>query len=243
MKHMKLYTKFLFLVTFVCSILVTSYNFSSVNAIGLSIKTGDFIKYRVTNSSNTENAFYGAWPPAHYFGNWSVNIGDIIMFTVTSTTNTSINGTIVLGNNTFVNVRNIDIASALAFSIYPWMGGLIANSSNWDNIDQQINNCNSSLTIDSNFSFTINSGDITTTIRKYTVNNYYGQYSEFYYDSETGVLLKGYSGFGNYLLAVQISDTNISIGEQITSQAGYYLSWTILSFIGISAIIIKNKHN
>ena len=109
----------------------------------------DWLKYQVLASSDTENMFFGNWPPGYYYGNWSVMLDDLIMFNVTSVISSEINGTLYLGNTVnhtiFYDVRNVDVAFGLGLSIYPWNGGFIANESDWDNIELQVQGTNTTI--------------------------------------------------------------------------------------------------
>ncbi|MHA1304039.1 MAG: hypothetical protein ACTSQE_09760 [Candidatus Heimdallarchaeaceae archaeon] len=201
----------------------------------------DYLGYTVISSSNSTNAFFGAWPPGHYFGDWNVTIGDTVWFNITSITNTEINGTLVLGDSIFSNVRNIDVASALAFSIYPWLGGFIANASDWSTIEQTIEGTNTTVTVEENFEIIINSNHRLTTVRKFVVNNYYGQYSELIYDNNTGVLIKGYSSFGGYSLGVEIDKTSIEIGKEKTKSLIYTPMVGVLAFLLLIKTRIKRR--
>ena len=86
--------KLLFVSVFLTiSFLVTSFSVPAAS-IPVELEVGDWLIYEVLESNETENVFYGAFPPLTYFGNWSVVVGDKIVFNLTSITEESINGTL-----------------------------------------------------------------------------------------------------------------------------------------------------
>lgn len=206
-----------------------------------SAEIDDWVDYKVLEANNGTNYFYGAWPPGDYYGNWSVAKGEHIGYNITSSDVTGINGTLTLGNYTFNNVRNIDAASALALSIYPWNGGFFANSSDWLAIEIQIENTNTSIKEESNIKYTINNIDLFFEVIKFNTIDYYGQNSLFCYDKNSGVLLSAKSYFGNYLLNISLSFTSIEIGfssKTFTLKNPYIFSY-VLIFLAI--MVLKRK--
>ncbi|MHA1668083.1 MAG: hypothetical protein ACTSUR_05435 [Candidatus Heimdallarchaeaceae archaeon] len=173
---------------------------------------GYWMEYSVLNSSRTINAFYGAWPPGNFFGNWSVNVGDYIEFEVEASNEDEINGSITLGSTTFYHVRNIDVASALALSIYPWNGGFFVNVSTWAEIPLLLEGTNTTIKKVSNYEQIVNETNSFFTIELFETINYYGQNSTFKYDYDTGVLLYAYTSFGNYLLEISLLASNFLLG-------------------------------
>ena len=204
-----------------------------------SVVPSDYLLYNVVDSSSTTNYFYGAWPPGHYFGTWSVEAGDKIMFNITSVTDMTINGTLTLGNVTFTDVRNIDIGSALALSIYPWMGGFIANSSDWTNIEQLVENTNTSISVEQ-ITYSVNDNNITLIARIFEVSNYYGQYSKLIYDNNTGILLEGTTSFSNYRLSLSLEFTSVKLTAQ--TQKTLWAPILLSAFSVVIVAIILRKH-
>ena len=198
----------------------------------------DYLIYNVMDASSTINYFYGAWPPGTYFGTWSVKEGDKVMFNITSVTSNSINGTLTLGNVTFSNVRNNDVGSALALSIYPWMGGLIANSSDWDDITQLVENTNTTISVEQITHF-VNGDNLTLVARIFEVSNYYGQYSKLIYDNETGILLEGITSFSNYLLSLSLEFTSIELNIQ--AQKTMWTPLLVSVFSVVIVVILKKR--
>ena len=205
------------------------------------IEIDEWVDYTVLESSNGTNFFYGAWPPGYYFGNWNISKGEHIHYAVTSSDIIGINGTLTIGNYTFNDVRNIDVASALALSIYPWNGGFFANSSDWSAIKTQVEKTNTSIEESSNLEHKINDLNQYFDIIKFNTTNYYGQNSLFYYDKESGILLCAKSCFGNYSLNISLSLSSLELGSPSKT---YDLKYTyafsyILVFLTI--IILKRK--
>ncbi len=183
------------------------------------IDAGDWLSYNVVSASDTINDFYGTFPPGTYYGNWSVVIDDIISFNITSVQDGVVNGTLFFGNalenETFYNVRNMDTAFGLGLGIYPWNGGFLANSSDWDNIMSSIQATNTTVTIVDNYNHPIE-GDLNTySVIHFNTSDYYGQFSNFYYHKESGVLLKALTSFGLYELEISLNATNLELDPYI----------------------------
>ena len=193
-------------------------------------RIGDILEYEIIECSEFENMFFGAWPPGEYFGNWSAVVGDQITFEILNITTTNIEGTLNLGNYTFNNVRLIDVASALALSIYPWNGGFIANTSAWSEIKTDLETTNTTITDLEAYSFSISGSVYSFDVYLFKTTNYYGQNCTFYYDSDTGLLLKGYTAYGDYFLNITLSTLNFDISTRHTNIAS-------IDFISILSII------
>ena len=205
------------------------------------VKADEWVDYTVIDTSNDTNMFFGAWPPGHYLGNWSVAVGENIKYTITSSDNVSINGTLTLGNYTFTDVRNVDVASALIISIYPWNGGFFANSSDWENIKTQLEDTNTIIEEESNYSHLINTLNRYFQIIKFNTSDYFGQTSLFFYDKESGILLYAKSCFGNYSLHISLSLTSLEIGLPSKTSSLDYLSVLSISLILFIMVILKKK--
>ncbi len=199
------------------------------------VQSGDYFRYNVISSSNTTNIFYGAWPPGNLFGNWSVKPGDILLFNVSIVNETTIKGNITIGNSSFINVRNIDIANALLISIYPWLGGLIVNEE-WSEIENKIEETNTTSTRINNYSFISNGIQKSFSAIIFNTTNYYGQYSILIYDYDTGILLSVDTSFGNYHLAMNLSDTSIKIGEDKIIKTTLFSTLTIIGVLFLTVI-------
>ncbi len=205
----------------------------------LNLKSGNMVEYTILDSSETTNLFYGAWPPGDYYGNWTVCQNEKIVYEITNDTADEMEGIIVLGNYTFNNIRNIDVASALAVSVYPWNGGFFANASDWTGITEMIENTNTSMTLIEDYNQTINDDDYSLDIYEFNVEDYYGQYSLFRYDVESGILLNAFTSFGAYYLNISLSSTNIDIQGMITNAISYYFLPAVVSFIFIVYFLQK----
>lgn len=201
----------------------------------IALQPGDWLQYSVFDSSESVNLFYGAWPPGEYYGNWSAKVGDNIFFNISSVTKTSINGTLSIGDYVFSNVRNIDVASALSLSIYPWLGGFFANASDWDNILSSITGTNTTVTLNSSYVKEINNQLFTFSVKIFNTTNYYGQYSTFYYDELTGVLLEGQTSFGSYHLGLRLVSTSL-FTQQTSNTSTFPTSFSNILYL-ISALI------
>lgn len=199
------------------------------------VHSEDYFRYTVISSSNTINFFYGTWPPGNFFGNWSVKPGDTVLFTVSIVNETTIQGNITIGNSSFINVRNIDIANALIISIYPWLGGLIVNE-DWSEIETKIADTNTTSTTINHYPFIINGMQKSFSVIIFNTTNYYGQYSTLIYDYETGLLLSVDTSFGNYHLALNLSDTSITIGEDKTFKTTLFSTLTIIGVLLLTVI-------
>lgn len=205
----------------------------------LSLKLGDKVEYTILDASDTTNFFYGAWPPGDYYGDWGVSQNEQIIFEITNDTSNEMEGILVLGNYTFNDIRNIDVASALALSIYPWNGGFFANASDWTSIAESIENTNTSVTLIEDYAQNINDDDYTFDIYEFNTDNYYGQYSLFRYDVESGVLLNAFTSFGYYHLNISLSSTNIDMQGTVTNMITYYFLPTVISFIFVVYFLQK----
>ena len=201
------------------------------------IDIGDTITYNVVASSETNNAFWGSWPPGTYFGDWSVSAGDNISYTILGDIDTDYMGNIQLGNYTFENVRNVDLACALIISIYPWNGGFFANFSDWDSIESSVVSDNTTIENKDDFSLVINGEQRTFNAKIFHVQNYYGQYSDLYYDTTTGLFLNGTSSFGNYSLSLVLSKTTFEV--ELISVKAYLDFQLILITLPVLIILIK----
>lgn len=204
------------------SSIVTSYQ-------NLNLKSGDVVEYTIINASETTNLFYGAWPPGDYYGNWTVSQNEKVVYEITNDTASEMEGILVLGNYTFNNIRNIDVASALALSIYPWNGGFFANASDWTSITGKIENTNTSMILVEDYEQTINDENYMFNIYEFNTENYYGQYSMLRYDVESGTLLNAFTSFGYYYLNISLSSTNIDIQSMMTNVITYYFLPTVVS--------------
>ncbi|MHA2358364.1 MAG: hypothetical protein ACXABK_06320 [Candidatus Heimdallarchaeaceae archaeon] len=206
------------------------------------LQTGDWIEYEVIGSSNTTNLLFGAWPPGHYFGNWSVGVGDKISYSITSINNININGSLILGNYTFLNVRNVDIASALAISIYPWNGGFFANSSDWDQIGEDIVETNTSKTHLSNHEKIINGSRRYFEVELFNTLDYYGQNSRFHYDSISGILLDASTSFLNYSLEISLINTNLELGSPTKTITVNFIAGSILILSALVIVFARRRY-
>lgn len=227
-KHSKFTVFQTFAILCIMNVLFSSVVISNQN---MTLKTGDMVEYTVLNTSETTNLFYGAWPPGDYYGNWTVSQDERVIYEITNDTANEMEGTIILGNYTFNNVRNIDVASALALSIYPWNGGFFANASDWTGITTMIENTNTSMILIEDYEQTINSDNYILDIYEFNVENYYGQYSLFRYDVESGTLLNAFTSFGYYHLNVSLSSTNIDMQGMVTNAITFSFLPTVVSFI------------
>ena len=200
---------------FFCSFLIVpSIYISATDESNKIISEGDWFEYVVLEASNTTNAFYGSWPPGLFYGNWSIEEGEKIQFLATLIQEGIRNCTLILGNYSFENIRDIDAAVALAFSIYPWNGGFIANASEWGYIEQQIQNTNTTQTVLNKYKHTINNTSAQYKVRIFNTTNYYGQRSLFHYHDGSGVLLKASTSYGNYSLEVSLVNTSFELETQ-----------------------------
>jgi len=215
---------FLCILNLIFSSLVTSYQ-------NINLKSGDMVEYSIIDASDTTNLFYGAWPPGDYYGNWTVNQNEKIVYELTNVTAIEMEGILVLGNYTFNDIRNIDVASALALSVYPWSGGFFANASDWSGITEMIETTNTSMILIEDYEQTINGDNYVLDIYEFNVENYYGQYSLFRYSAESGILLNAFTSFGYYHLNISLSSTNISIQNKITNAITFSFLPTVVSFI------------
>jgi len=204
------------------------------------VTVGNWLCYKVVESSETNNYFYGAWPPGEYYGNWSVEIGDLIWFNITSVSVDCINGTITLGSFTFHNVRNIDVASALVISVYPWYGGFITNSSAILSEANDFRACNTTVSVINDYYQEVNDHNITIAAIKIETLDYYGQNSLFYYSSSTGILLKAYTSFGDYSLGIELIKTDIALKLE-NSEKLLMNFWLVVLLIVIIPIVKRKR--
>ncbi len=222
-------------ILFVLLILISSLNARAYFVFEINI--GDTVTYNVVASSETINGFWGSWPPGTYFGNWSVSKGDNISYTILGGIDTDYVGNIQLGNYTFENVSDVDLASALIISIYPWSGGFFANFSDWDSIENSVVSANTTIENKNDLSLVINGKQHTFNAKIFHVQNYYGQYSDLYYDTTTGLFLNGTTSFGNYSLSLVLSKTTFEV--ELISVKAYLDFQLILITLPILIILIK----
>ncbi len=215
---------FLCILNVIFSSVVTSYQ-------DINLKSGDMVEYTIIDASETTNLFYGAWPPGDYYGNWTVNQNEKIVYELTNDTAIEMEGILVLGNYSFNDIRNIDVASALALSVYPWSGGFFANASDWSSIAVIIENTNTSMILIEDYEQTINGDNYVLDIYEFNVENYYGQYSLFRYGAESGILLNAFTSFGYYHLNISLSSTNINIQNKITNAITFSFLPMVVSLI------------
>ena len=201
------------------------------------IDIGDTVTYNIVASSETNNAFWGSWPPGTYFGDWSVSAGDNISYTILGDIDTDYVGNIQLGNYTFENVRDVDLASALIVSIYPWSGGFFANFSDWDSIESSVVSANTTIENKNDLSLVINDKQHTFNAKIFHVQNYYGQYSDLYYDTATGLFLNGTTSFGNYSLGLVLSKTTFEV--ELISVEAHLAFQLILITLPVLTILVK----
>ncbi len=220
----------MFAFLFILNVIFSSVVSSNQN---LNLKSGDVVEYSILDTSETTNFFYGAWPPGDYYGNWTVNQNEKVVYEITNDTTSEVEGNLVLGNYTFNNIRNVDVASALALSIYPWNGGFFANASDWTSITEIIENTNTSMILIEDYEQTINDVNYAFDIYEFNTENYYGQYSLFRYDVESGILINAFTSFGYYYLNISLSSTNIDIQGMVTNVITYYFLPAVVSFIFI----------
>ncbi|MBY8999441.1 MAG: hypothetical protein KGD64_00845 [Candidatus Heimdallarchaeota archaeon] len=231
-------TSFFQVTLLLCLFIVFSPSLISSNQ-GINLKIGDVIVYDVLEASNTSNLFFGAWPPGDYLGNWTVNQNERIVYELTNVTTSEIEGGLDLGNYSFLEVRSIDIASALVLSIYPWNGGFFANATNWNGIMEMVENTNTSVTIVEGLEHNVNNEAQLFNVYIFSTENYYGQDSLFCYDIDSGVLLSAYSSFGEYYLNISLSSTNFEM--QNTNIISYYFLSYVSLFLIIALIIRKRS--
>ena len=201
------------------------------------IDIGDTVTYNIVASSETNNAFWGSWPPGTYFGDWSVSVGDNVSYTILGDIDTDYVGNIQLGNYTFENVRDVDLASALIISIYPWSGGFFANFSDWDSIENSVVSANTTIENQNDLSLVINGKQHTFNAKIFHVQNYYGQYSDLYYDTETGLFINGTTSFGNYSLSLVLSETTFEV--ELISVEAHLAFQLILITLPVLTILVK----
>ena len=206
-----------------------------------SITIDDWVEYTVLDANNETNAFYGAWPPGYFFGNWSISKGEIIRYTVTTSNVLGINGSLSLGNYTFSDVRNIDAASALLLSIYPWNGGFFANTSDWILVKNLIENTNTSIEERSNFAHVINNQNKFLKVIEFNTTNYYGQSSLFYYDKFSGVLLYAKSCFLDYFLNITLMSTSLELGSLTTTLTWNHTYIFSIGFVFFVVLVIRRR--
>jgi len=243
MKYNKANKILIFSLLVILLYILTFFSLTSI-ATSTELDIGDLLTYEVLESSGTENVFYGTWPPGTYFGNWSVVPNDQIRYNITSITETDINGTLFLGNtltnSSFYNVRNIDLAFGLTVGIYPWNGGFLANSSDWENIESQIQQTNTTIDEISNFEQIINGENEFYEVILFQTSDYYGQFSTLYYHGSTGVLLKAHTSYGLYELSIQLISTSLEIESQ-TKTVYIALASVLVIFPLISIFKIMKK--
>ena len=155
-----------------------------------------------------------------------------------------INGTLFFGNDlkntTFVDVRNIDTAFGLGIGIYPWNGGLIANSSDWDNIISSIQGTNTTSEQIDKYIYSI--AGVRQTVMHFHTENYFGQNSSFYYHKESGALLKAYTAFGLYELEIFLGNTSLVVNPFVEPEpTSTYLFLSSFCLLSIAYMFRKKR--
>ncbi len=207
----------------------------------------DFVNYLVTDSSETNNSFFGDWPPGDFFGYWDVSSGEKIDFLITSSNSTTIYGNLTIGNYSFFEVRNVDIASALVISVYPWKGGFVLNEPDWDDINILVAGTNTTIESKTDVMYSVNNRTKTFDVNEITTVNYYGQNSTFIYDTSSNILLECFTSFGNYNLGLILDQTSFISSESDennkTDVVSLFAFGFPLLFLCIVSIISFRKYN
>lgn len=222
-------------ITYLFVIFLSNYSVSA----NVGVSSGDWLSYKVVSASDTVNDFYGTFPPGTYYGAWSVVADDSIIFNITSVHDGVTNGTLFFGNEldnvTFYDVRNVDTAFGLGLGIYPWSGGFLANSTDWDNILSSVVDTNTTVTQIESYNLTIAGMQNSYSVIHFNTSNYYGQYSSFYYHKSSGVLLKAFTSFGLYELEISLDIANLEINPY--TETPYTETVTVSMFILLLSII------
>lgn len=207
-----------------------------------SISSGNWVEYIVLDSSDTTNMFFGAWPPGDYLGNWSVSQNEIISYEITNDTTDELEGVLVIGNYIFENIRNIDVASALAISVFPWAGGFFANFSDWTEIAISIEETNTTMVLVEDYIQTINDTLYTFDVYEFNTENYYGQFSQFRYIAESGILLSAFTSFWDYTLNISLSSTNINLKSEATNKITFYFIPSVALILAIPYFLRRKQY-
>ncbi len=165
------------------------------------------LEYLVVGSSNTTNAYYDE--SYSLVGNWSATIGDVIYFNISRISENDSRGDLKI--NDFIRKNESDdvIASNLALSAWPWMGGFYIEE-NWTDVESFIDANVSNTTItEESVNIPIKDFEITVTAKKISVNNLHGQESTFYYSKESKILVKASTSFGKYSLNIVLKNANL----------------------------------
>ena len=200
-----------------------------------------------TMSWNVENITSGNiewlnWTSFTFQANWHASIGDKVNFTISDSKiindKTYLEGNFKIGNLS-LTTNNNDIGLNLAFSCYPWVGGLIALEPVWDDLSNQFpfNSTKASITTDLVVAIP---GKTVAAVRILYDDGF--QTSEFFYEQETGILLSAETAAGSFWLKLLLNETSISLPTTIASSGiiGFNLITTVV--IGcISLLLFKKK--
>ncbi len=144
--------------------------------------------------------------------NWHANINDEISYNV--------NDVIQIENKDYtkgsLNMGNLSLATNdhaigtnLAFSYYPWVGGLISLEKDWMTLGEVTPfSANVNITIDTDSKATILGKEVSTV--KFKLNDS-SQQTELVYEIETGVLVFGKTSAFGFNLEIHLSSSSIPL--------------------------------
>jgi len=166
---------------------------NAISSYSPEIKEGQSHTWKIQYITNKTIAW---WDSRGFQGNFRANEGDIVIFEI-NTIADDIEGKFIFGNMTLTLVNDSDIASALTLSIWPWFPGLISHL-NWSQVIVEAKAANTgfmqgNLTIVEYTRFILFS---------YQQNKTSGQNTTLIYDLNTGILMSGYTAFGDYYLGL-----------------------------------------
>jgi len=203
-----------------------------------------------TMSWNVENITSGIiqwWNGTSFTfqGNWTANIGDSANFTISDSKiineKTYLEGLFKIGNHS-LETNNYDIGFNLAFSCYPWYGGLVSLEQNWNELSNQLpfNGTKASITTDLVVAIP---GKTVAAVRILYDDAF--QTSEFFYEQETGILLSAETNVGFFWLKLVLNETSISLPTTTGSGGilgfGFITTITTVVIGCISLLLFKKK--
>jgi hypothetical protein len=139
-------------------------------------------------------------------------------------------GDFKIGNLSLTTNDN-DIGLNLALSGYPWVGGLIALDSDWATLCDQLPFNETTASIETDLVIGGSYGNVAGVRILY---NDGFQTSEFFYEQETGILLRAETQAGSFSMTIWLNQTSLTL--QTTSMTSGIIGFSFISIVVIGCI-------
>ena len=124
----------------------------------------------------------------------------------------------------------------LAFSCYPWVGGLIALESSWDDLSDQSPFNSTTASVQTDTVVYVFNKPVAAVIIRYDDAF---QTSTFCYEKETGILISANTNVGSFRLILSLEESSIPLPTTISSVGIGFIATVVVGCI--SLLIIKKK--